>query len=237
MCQALYRSQGPFGLQVHSVLLTLGSAVLHDAVGLAQKKQGQLLKIPLPATPAAEAQALVQLLYSQRPESYALGQTIEHLVMLATVCQRFAFQELVSLCDEALTKLCGPAPDKMLSEPTSTELFTPANAAGLYWEARAQCLPHFAAACAHYIGQHVGEVAQAACADALGPVLQAAASAASAASCNRQAKISALESSIRKVRNSAYLCHSTSDTQQRIKQYHVIDAELATMGVEMLHLR
>ena len=163
------------GLQVHSALLTLGSAVLHDAVQLAEKKQGLPLHVPLPATPTAEAEALVHLLYSQKRESYASGQTINRLVSLAKVCQRFAFSELVSILDVALTRLCGPSPLVMPSEPFSKEAITPANVVGLYWEARAERLPHFEAACAHYIGQHVANVAQATRTDPLSPVLQAAA--------------------------------------------------------------
>ena len=164
-------------LKVHSALLALGSSILHDAVQLAHKDSGDKLRISLAATTLAEAQALVELLYSQRRDYYAAQLKLEELTTLADVCHRFAIEDLTAMIDTALTKQSGPAPDMVSTEAAGRPSLKPDNVEELYTQARNLQLPYFQGACAHYIGTHMGEVAQAMPAHPLGPILKSAASA------------------------------------------------------------
>ena len=164
-------------LKVHSALLALGSSILHDAVQPARKDSGDKLRISLPATTLAEAQALVELLYSQRRDYYAAQLRLEELMTLADVCHRFAFEDLTAMIDTALTKQSGPAPDMVPTEAAGHSSLKPDNVVELYTQARNLQLPYFQGACAHGICAHMGEVAQAIPADPLGPILKSAASA------------------------------------------------------------
>ena len=133
-------------------------------------------QIPLKSTPRAEASALVLLLYSSTPESYVLGLPLESLRQLCNICHRFAFEDFLTMLDQALARHTGAASPQILDIQTKSEVYlSPANAAELYWSARSQGLNNFSLACANYIGAHVKEVAEAAPEDALGPVLVQAA--------------------------------------------------------------
>ena len=151
-------------LKVHSALLAVGSSVLHDAVQLARKELGDLLRIPLPGTTLAEARALVQLLYSQRREHYAIQLGLGELMTLAHVCHSFAFEDLTAVIDMALTKQSGPAPDMVPIEPAGQTSLKSDNVVELYTQARCQQLPYFQGACPHFIGAHMVKL--------LGPWLQ-----------------------------------------------------------------
>ena len=90
-------------LAVHAAFLELGSCVLKEAVHLARAAERGKLRIPLPSTSAAEARALLLVLYSKRPESCALALPLETLRLLSNICHRFVFEDLKALVDEALT--------------------------------------------------------------------------------------------------------------------------------------
>ena len=135
------------------------------------------LQIPLHSKPAAEAKALAQLLYSERPKSHIASLPLEQLCLLSNVCHRFQIQGLLGLVDEALAR--GGAdfcPSKLQRQPNIQQHLKPDNVAGLYWDARSKGMEHFQLACARCIGAHVQEVAEAAPMHALGPVLAEAAS-------------------------------------------------------------
>ena len=161
---------------VHSQLLALKSSVLRDVVLLAGDEGRGRKQIPLKSTPRAEASALVVLLYSSTPESYVLGLPLESLRQLRNICHRFAFEDFLTMLDQALARHTGAACPQGLDVQAKPEVYlSPANAAELYWSARSQGLDNFSLACANYIGAHVKEVAEAASEDALGPVLVQAA--------------------------------------------------------------
>ena len=159
-------------LRVHSALLIVESPVLRDAVMLARKLDGDTLRIPWPSTTAEEAHALIFLLYSSRRESYALGLTLDQLLLLVKVCHQYAFQGLLDLLEQALARhiveFCSP-------EAQAAQFLTTENAMKLYWIAHSKGLTIFQAACASYIAANLQQVARAASADAVGPILAAVA--------------------------------------------------------------
>ena len=124
---------------VHAALLALGSSVLSDVVQLASEKKGQKrLRVPLPTTTGDEAQALILLLYSSRRESYALGLPLEQLCLLSAVCNRFSFEDILGLVDQTLAKHSGDScPQEVQGQPELEQYLQPANAAAMYWDARA----------------------------------------------------------------------------------------------------
>ena len=159
-------------VQVHSLLLTLHSVVLKDAVQLAQEAQHEVLQIPIPSTPAEEAIALVKVLYSKTPESHILSLALEHLCKLANVCHRFALGDCLTLVDQALAKHTAECcPVLLRAQAQSEQNLSSDNVVELYWDACAKGMENSKAACATFIGAHVREVAAAASKDPLGPVL------------------------------------------------------------------
>ena len=158
-------------VRVHSALLAVGSSVMRDAVHLAQADVTELMRIPLPSTSAEEAKALVVMLYSQRPESYAYSLPLEQLLLLSRICHRLSFEGLLGVIDSALTRHTGSlCPDQLQGRELPNYL-TPQNATELYWEASSRNLGAFQAACARYIGSHIRQIAETAPSDALGPVV------------------------------------------------------------------
>ena len=159
-------------VQVHSLLLALHSAVLKDAIQLAQGAQHEVLRVPLPSTPASEAVALVKVLYSKTPESHILGLPLEHLCKLANICHRFALGDCLTLVDQALAKHTAECcPVLLRAQAQSEQYLRSDNVVNLYWDACAKGMENSKAACATFIGAHVREVAAAASKDLLGPVL------------------------------------------------------------------
>ena len=159
-------------LPVHSALLALGSSVLHTAVQLASEGDNTKIRVKMQSTSLEEAQALLLLLYSNTRESHALGLPLGQLRLLASVCDRFSFEGLLLLVDQALAKHSGDCcPDILQGQAQAEQYLKPENATELFWEARSKNLIQFQAACAKFIGFHVVEVSEAAHTDALGPVL------------------------------------------------------------------
>ena len=165
--------------RVHAALLALGSSVLGDAIQLDSKQPGQKrLRIPLPSTTGDQAQALIQLLYSSRRETYAAALPLEQLCLLSTICHRFSFEDLLGLVDQTMAEHSGDScPVELQGQPKLEQYLKPENAAAMYWDARAKGLDRFQMACARFIGSarfigmHIKEVAEAAPEDALGPVI------------------------------------------------------------------
>lgn len=160
-------------VSVHSALLAIKSSTLRDTVDLAiEHSRGGSLQIPLPSTTAEEARALVVLLYSPRQESHMLGLPPADLQLLSSICHRFAFEGLLGLVDEALAKHSGGhCPEELHRAAAPVSFLTPGNVTQLYWGARSKGLTNFQEACASYIAAHAREVAEAAPADPLAPVL------------------------------------------------------------------
>ena len=159
-------------VRVHSALLAVGSSVMRDAVHLAQADITDLMRIPLPSTSAEEADALVAMLYSQRPDSYACSLPLDQLLLLHKICHRLSFEGLLGVIDTALTRHTGSlCPDQLQSRELPVNYLTPQNATELYWEASSRNLGTFQAACARYIGSHIRQIAEAAPSDALGPII------------------------------------------------------------------
>ena len=160
---------------VHSQLLVLKSPILRDAVHLALQQTRSAngkLRIPLNRTTVAETNEMLALLYSSKPESHILGLPLEKLQLLCNICHYCNFADFLPVIDQALARRSGDScPKELVSQVAIAQCLRPENAAELYWYARTFQLDHFQAACAHYIGSHVREVAEATPTDALGPVL------------------------------------------------------------------
>ena len=105
--------------RVHAALFSLGSSVLDNAIQLASKEPGQnRLQIPLPSTTGGEAQALIQLLYSSRRETYAAALPLEQLCLLSTICHGFSFEDLLGLVDQTMAEHSGDScPVELQGQP------------------------------------------------------------------------------------------------------------------------
>ena len=163
-------------MAVHAALLELGSCVLKDAVHLARAAERGKLRIPLPSTSAAEARALLLVLYSKRRESCVLALSLEQLRLQSNICHRFVFEDLMALVDEALARHSREfCPGNVRPQLQPEQYLRPDNVAELYWDARSKGLDSFQKACAAFIGAHIHQVAEAAPTDAMGPILSEAA--------------------------------------------------------------
>ena len=93
-------------LPFHSDLLELRSQPLADTIALAAestKDKHHPRHVPLPSTPDEEAQLLLTVAYSQRPERLLHSWDKLQLLALACLCHRFAMQQLLAMIDEAGT--------------------------------------------------------------------------------------------------------------------------------------
>lgn len=158
-------------LQVHAALLRLQSPVLRDAVDLANENGPGVRQIPLPSTPVAEAKALVELLYSKRPESYVTALPLEHLCQLVEICHRFGLDDSLAIVEEAMARRTGSSLCLRQAQHQIVQDLKPDSVIELYQYARSKGLKHFQLGCAAYIAANARQVAEAAPEDALGPVL------------------------------------------------------------------
>ena len=178
--------------RVHSALLAVSSPVLQDAVHLAHTKDPITLSISMPCTSADELLALLEALYSQRPESHLTSLPLSQLRLLSSICHRFNFEHLLAMLDQALTRHAGQAHYSEETQPLPQQYLAPDNAAVLYWDARAKGCIKFEAACARFIAANMKEVAKANPDDALGPILR------EAAKCRRPAAQQSAEAHLEK---------------------------------------
>ena len=133
---------------------------------------GARLCIPMPGTADDEARMLVQVLYSQRPESMLQRSQLSELLALASVCNRYALEELLRMIDQALVDRCGAQRSKALFAPGSSSCLDEKNALSCYCEAWDRGLPRFQQECAWYIAEHAAALAPHSCADLMGALLK-----------------------------------------------------------------
>ena len=111
--------------------------MLKDAVHLARAAERGKRRIPLPSTSAAEARALLLVLYSKMRESCVLALPLKQLRLLSAICHRFVFEDLVALVGEAPARRSSEfCLGNVRPQVQPEQYLRPDNVAEMYWDAR-----------------------------------------------------------------------------------------------------